>query len=522
MENSNMFTISEDTHLSDDKIAYELAYNTTSISGARKDKEKATYKRWLSGRIQKHKNIDILIERSKNLDEYLGANGMILNKCLFIINMNRHKGQKQQAKRFKFEHFSESFQKQADEYFSWKLESKTPKLPTQFKSLKAKERKFFSASNSSPWTLNSDGVSSSQVNNITGLKSFYTYAVSVCKINEPTIAMLFEADSLKDFINWALEFGSTSTANNALGFIIKEAKANTFTAQYLIPQKYETYQDWLEELEYAKFIATDLKANIERNRETLDGKRNIKFLLNNSGPWKIYNKLISTMRKIMNVKQNSLWTHASYLAFNWMIYCPLRIRNVSMLKWLGPISKNDIYKLEKNKEIGIFKIVETGDFGVFVHKSHLKNKKSKSINSICQGFSGLSSIFEDYVRARESELLRLNATSEYWVFGTSNKTVNGIGGRVDYSHTGRELVKLSQKALSVMYPHEYYPGINPHAIRHLAATLYLNDNPNNYVGLSTLLMDDLKTVLDVYANINRKKDNLDISEWASKRLNNAA
>lgn len=47
-------------------------------------------------------------------------------------------------------------------------------------------------------------------------------------------------------------------------------------------------------------------------------------------------------------------------------------------------------------------------------------------------------------------------------------------------------------------------GINHHATRHLAATWYLNENPKDFAGLSTLLNDSFEIVVRDYAEVNDK------------------
>ncbi|MFZ6010243.1 MAG: hypothetical protein ACOYXT_07810 [Bacteroidota bacterium] len=87
------------------------------------------------------------------------------------------------------------------------------------------------------------------------------------------------------------------------------------------------------------------------------------------------------------------------------------------------------------------------------------------------------------------------------------------------SYTGSDLgiifKKITKELIGRISPDMDHPGIHPHAMRHLAATMFLNDNPDNFVALSTLLNDSLKVVIDTYAEIDTDKQSNKISNWAA-------
>ena len=62
-------------------------------------------------------------------------------------------------------------------------------------------------------------------------------------------------------------------------------------------------------------------------------------------------------------------------------------------------------------------------------------------------------------------------------------------------------------------------GINPHAMRHLMATLFLRYNNDNYSVLATLLMDDLATVMGVYAKRSDHANHEKISTFIGEMTN---
>lgn len=54
-----------------------------------------------------------------------------------------------------------------------------------------------------------------------------------------------------------------------------------------------------------------------------------------------------------------------------------------------------------------------------------------------------------------------------------------------------------------------------HAMRHLVATLFLNEHPSQYAPLSVLLNDSLAVVIATYAEIDQQKNAEIIGQWVS-------
>ena len=505
-------------HLSDSQAVNEIVNSTSLPESFIKHSVKSTYLCWLRGGDVQNR-VDAASKFSF-LDDYLNANGFILKKGMFLLSLNRNTGQKGKNGTVYLD-LPEDLSAEFERFSEWKVNSKRPQDPPQFLSLNVKEKRRHRASNSSCWTLDSDGYCGARRSIRGHFKAACTYCIDVLSGSDFNYSLFFDADFLDGFTGWLLERDVPGFACKMLEWVISEAKGNTYTSHYKIPPEFTSFTEWLEELKYINLIASELLKSIKSNMVALDGKRNVRFIIDSESPWAEYQELLRVMKKIVQVKSGSLWSHASYLAFRWMIYAPLRVRNVSMLKWYGVVSDRELLKIKSSEGIGIFQLKDSGVFGVFVHSSHLKNKKSSFVESIYQEFVGMDDEFISYVKLRDRELNRLGVESEYWAFAVSNAGKEGVGGRVRPTHVGNELVKISQQALSVIYPDEHTPGVNPHGVRHLSATLYLNDNPDDYVGLSTLLMDKLETVLAVYAKVNNKQSALKIRNWADKRMNNA-
>lgn len=508
------------SHLSDSNLASEVAKEFPSSKVRDREYARNCYKVWLRDGVTR--GIGSELDYFTHLDNFLNANGVILKKGVFLISIYRSRGQSGKAS-IKTIDLHENVYAQLQAFKDWKSSSVRPPETKQFKALsKNIDKKILvRAENKNPWTPNSDGIFSAYRFWLGILKTAYTFHKEKKYAWTFSFQSLFDEEFLEDFISWCIKRGVLGYCEKILKIVISEAKPKTFTSHYMIPHDYDSYEEWHKHLAYVSEIAKEQLHYIKKNRTVLDGKRNVKFIIESEKPWDVYFELLGVMKKIVAVKGNSLWTQASYLAFKWMIYAPLRVANVAKLKWLGDLSEREIMRLENSEEIGIFRFSDSGEFGIYVHKSHLKNKESDKIVSIFQEFTGIKADFERYLNIRKHELQRLGVESAYWAFGLSNSAKEGPGGSVSPTHVGNEIVKISQQALSIMYPDEYNPGVNPHAMRHLAATLYLNDNPENYVGLSTLLMDNLDTVMKVYAEINNKKNARGINTWASGRMKDA-
>tara|TARA_R110001606_G_C15400859_1_gene652975 strand:- start:6647 stop:8584 length:1938 start_codon:yes stop_codon:yes gene_type:complete len=514
------------SHLSDKKIADEIVKSEflPNVEGQHESQTRInfanSYVSWLKGRYRS--STGDFQSKFKCMDDFLGARRRILEKGMFLASLNRNTGQRgSNGSLSPSLDLPDFIEKEFEVFCEWKIQSTRPKDPVQFSNLNTQRKRAIRATNNSPWTINSDGDADTKIGFKSKVKAAYTYFSSTNENVKFSIQSIFNVEFLEGFTGWSLKKGTPGTTIKFLLWVASEAKINSFTSHYSIPEDCHSYDEWIEELSYIHFIATEKIKELKNNYVALDGKRNVNFIIEADDPWGVYFDIVKTMKKITVVKGYSLWSHASYLAFRWMIYAPLRVRNVSMLKWLGVVSERDFIRFEENKEIGIFQLADSGEFGVFVHKSHLKNKGSSTVESIYQEFLGMKCDFEHYLKTREKEILKLGVTTELWAFGVSNTASNGPGGRVRPTHVGNELVKITQQALSVLYPDEHNAGINPHGMRHLSATLFLNDNPENYTGLSTLLMDRLDTVIAVYAKINNKQNGKKIRQWANKRMTDA-
>jgi len=184
----------------------------------------------------------------------------------------------------------------------------------------------------------------------------------------------------------------------------------------------------------------------------------------------------------------------------------LRVKNFGQLQWGGSIRSEDISAIETPC---LLWLEDKQSYFILVPKKFLKNRKSKAINPIKQPVPFfLNGRIRTYLDYRSKYLKKTDNPSNLLFYSTTN-ALSTI-----YELYTRAIIAQIWPERKGLY------GINIHAMRHLAATLYLADNKKDYVGLATLLNDDLKTVIDVYAKRNDTENALEIRNWATDKFFN--
>lgn len=82
----------------------------------------------------------------------------------------------------------------------------------------------------------------------------------------------------------------------------------------------------------------------------------------------------------------------------------------------------------------------------------------------------------------------------------------------DPSKLGMKFKDQTCDAFYNISPEDDQNGINIHAMRHLAAETYLENNPGDYLGAAALLNDEVETVIKVYGNRDRAKAMRELAE----------
>jgi hypothetical protein len=352
-----------------------------------------------------------------------------------------------------------------------------------------------------------------------------------------SMSSIFNIEFIEGIESYILQKGTVNTGLKFLSWIKSECSKNSYASVYLYSHDEfcENIDDWIEELDLLGVDLQLMYKRLESEHEVLDGARNVEWILEKENPID-YVKTIS----------RGLWHEAEYssvnigptaaaMIFDLLLPCPIRATNVSDLRWMGKLSLSEIRALHKTKTCALYFDESKQCHTVFVHKSQLKNSKSVTIKSIIQPLYHLSDKIKQYLDVRKKHL-----EDRGWETDTlfplmkvapniKKSRLDDLGNIVDF-RIGRDgvyglLSQATKAAINIYYPEENIEkGINPHGMRHLAASLFLRDNPDNFTGLATLLMDNLETVTRIYAKRDDKGNHEKIANWGANLmgLSNAA
>ena len=167
------------------------------------------------------------------------------------------------------------------------------------------------------------------------------------------------------------------------------------------------------------------------------------------------------------------------LLLSMLIFNPLRIRNY-MIMGVTQSRRGYIYRA-------------SAQYRIAIPKGGFKNGKSNGVSDYDVGVSpSLTARLDDYLENYRPVLLA-GKTDQGFLF--PSKDTGGV-----HTDLGRHIFKITARLMDG-------PGIGPHAVRHLSATSWLKNHPEDVYTLAELLNDRLETVLRNYAHL-RKDDSL--------------
>jgi integrase len=144
-----------------------------------------------------------------------------------------------------------------------------------------------------------------------------------------------------------------------------------------------------------------------------------------------------------------------------------------------------------------------GQYHLRVPKRFVKNHRELNTS-----FSkSLTKHIDNYLSVREARLIQRDATSDKFFIGYN-------GGKF----SGRRTVEFTYKAQKALWPDREFItwGFNMHSLRHLVATLYLADNPNDIFRCAELLQDKPETVIQHYIEVDDVGIATHHSDWAAQ------
>ena len=301
------------------------------------------------------------------------------------------------------------------------------------------------------------------------------------------------------------------------------ARKNGFLRLGVRPLRGMDAQEWNEHLDELLSYLNNLKRSLEKNQSPpRDSKRHIKFLLNMPPEEmkKSVNLIIKELFKneeseesnFRDIATSTFRSSISGLVIQLCRACPLRVHNWADLKYIEVPSNFEHQEpsLAYHKDIGRYRI--------FVPQAYLKNRERKDIFDVDMILpQNFNTDIEKFIKLRQELLEQFDAKEQKLFFKVTLIKEKASARGYNTTDLSSDIMAATKKVINRLFPEILSLGINPHGLRHLSATDFLNDNPENYPSLAVLLNDSLIVVLNTYARIDSKLKSQQICEWAEKK-----
>lgn len=216
-----------------------------------------------------------------------------------------------------------------------------------------------------------------------------------------------------------------------------------------------------------------------------------------------YKQIAVELEKLATKRSTSDSDQVKYLSIalimRMSISFPLRISNWADIRITDLTNVEDVFKLTKpnGNAIGSLVTHHDGTHEVIIPRGLVKNKKNlqAGVKGLHRGFDTVTNRkITEYLEVRKR--LTTDDTNRFLVWDGLH---NEDSLRAAF---GEQTYRVMQK----LWPERTFikRGINPHALRHVSATVYLETHRKDWLGLSALLDDSLATVMSVYAEADRQ------------------
>jgi len=476
---------------------------------------KKTIGKWMRGAMSitsNQQNVDRLneIESILNLDinslvTAAGINAAYVKVC------HRVKQARTKSKGVVWDELPESFRNEFDEFVALKTQGKVCNAKKNL-GRKGSAKKL---SGENTWSIRDDNINRSAdtfKSQICVYLGFLVYSYQV-KLEELTsMSVLINWDYLEEYFNFRLNnaegyhttarFFTTLAANCYANGYFQVLATRLDESEWLeddITSWHEYVSDLTECLLLPKAAELD-KLHESKNPNDDNALANIKHMLPGNGKTFEHTVKVSTgILKFMNQRLSSLtaplyrMTKSRSITFlKIALYRPLRITNFCKLKLI-----DDIEDLDSNASTICFNN-DTQCWQINIPKNAFKNRHGKSCRHLNYFLSNkLNDDISQYIAIRQAYLNHIKIESDYFFIDSKGKQVaeNALGNMLK-EHTLEALISYYESE-NIKYS-SYIAGINPHATRHIAASIYLDSHPGDVVGAALLLNDDIKTVIDTY------------------------
>lgn len=513
-------------HLSKTQLSKSLNHIEPGVAAC-------TYYLWMTGK--KIPRIKRSIDAVFSLDSKLCANGSLSNKVKRNLVVRPEKDD-DKDKEISFI-LPLSLEKEMNKYIDFRVNKIIPKemsyLKYHAKPVSLPEKRVLRQLKKTSTKKWNEGTAAS----LPG--SFRFFAKYVKEIHPEhfesiSFSTFFNPEILEKLEDYIIDNGTIALGLKLLSWIRSECKRNTYVSNYLYSEDElcNDYYKWVEELSLLCADLKDVQESLDEHYEVISGARNVAWILDSKNPVEYLKTICKGLWDEAEFSATPIGPTAAAMIFDLLLPCPIRAKNTSDLRWLGKLSSPEIRHLHRTETCALYFDKDKQRYTVFVHKKKLKNHKSKSIESIIQPIDHLSEKIEQYLSVRDKHLKKRGWVTDI-LFPLMKIAANIKKERLDKSGNIIDfriypdgiwslLSEHTKGVINTFFPEENIEnGINPHGMRHLAASLFLRDFPENYTALATLLMDNLETVTRIYAKRDDVGNHQKIANWAEGLMNAA-
>jgi uncharacterized protein YlbG (UPF0298 family) len=471
------------------------------------------------------------INAVEKIDDYLNAKGALIAKCQLPGIEGSRPIKKisediDDLQLLKNKPLSDSLMNEINQYINWKKNRVTPvKKSNLVSGIKDRLKRFSNSEISDKkWSINNSGHCSGENNFLKIALRYFNVLSHELNVDssEFVFSDFFNFDYISVFINYCTNRGIIPSCLGTIRYILSETKKCSYTSIYISDEESKDHDEWVSYLELIHSVYKNKYKELDDEYEKLEGARNVQFILDSENPFHTVNKITHGLyhgSKTIPTIKTRISSYRWALTYELSLVSPIRIENLNRLEHLGSYSENiALTKFKNEKSIGVYFNENHSCYGLFVHKSYLKNRRSKNINDIHILIPHLTEKINSLIDLQKEFFTQFPELRVNRVLGFKTTNSHKKNPYMSNSSFSTSYKTATKKVINAYFPNVESDGINPHGMRHLVASLYLIDNPENFLGLATLLMDELQTVMDNYAHRNDNLYAKKITLWASNRF----
>ena len=443
------------------------------------------------------------IARVTQLDEFFHTNGALRGKVNIACNAKYITEPYEKYPNFPL---PDTLKKQLNDYIKFRVDGTPPNRKVLFGN-EMDERQLRSLRNlkgKETWTKDCAGECYTKTYFLSRVQAYCNFIAKESKSLEKEvdwdIQLLMDHEWLYRFKEDSKTRGVFATSMDFFQNIHHECAPNSYFSTFHAFTKNK--ESWLREINLLKEECSAYSRELNKFRKSDKGKENIAFLLSSENLEELIAAIANELDRRQTYFNGSLKMSSALTAicFRALIELPLRVKNMCQLKYLEDFNPDDEPFINWPS---LFFDTRLKTYRVIIPKEFLKNRNSKGISDINYCYSTfLTPFIRRYLTLRENFFLKHRIKSPYFLF-TVSPSRNRSGEQTTVKNLGSLFSRATYKALVTLWGNfvkkHNLRGINIHAMRHLSATLFLKHHPENYSALATLLMDDLNTVISIYA-----------------------